>query len=240
MEETKWNESNSGTFIDYGKYFVPERENQLKIITRLIPGGDGERNIIDLCCGEGILCAEILKARKENIVYGLDGSKLMKQRAEKNLENFGNRFKFQMMDIFKKDWRTPPYPVHAVASSLAIHHLDGEEKQELFKDIYAMLSEGGAFIIADVILPVNQSAMSLAAEGFSDAVKENALKHAGDLKAHKFFEDTGWNLFALKEPDHTDKPSPLYSQLKWLEEAGFKDIDVYWMRAGHVIFGGVK
>jgi hypothetical protein len=32
----------------------------------------------------------------------------------------------------------------------------------------------------------------------------------------------------------------LLDQLKWLEGAGFVDVDVYWMRAGHAIFGGRK
>ena len=36
------------------------------------------------------------------------------------------------------------------------------------------------------------------------------------------------------------KPSPLYAQLKWLEQAGFEGIDVFWMQAGHAVFGGWK
>ena len=37
-----------------------------------------------------------------------------------------------------------------------------------------------------------------------------------------------------------DKPSPLFDQLKWLDEAGFTDVDVFWMKAGHAIFSGRK
>lgn len=35
-------------------------------------------------------------------------------------------------------------------------------------------------------------------------------------------------------------PSRLLDQLKWLEEAGFQQVDVYWMQAGHAIYGGEK
>jgi tRNA (cmo5U34)-methyltransferase len=40
--------------------------------------------------------------------------------------------------------------------------------------------------------------------------------------------------------DPVDKMSPLFDQLKWLEQAGFASVDVFWMRAGHAIFGGSK
>ena len=32
----------------------------------------------------------------------------------------------------------------------------------------------------------------------------------------------------------------LYEQLHWLEEAGFIDLDVYWLKAGHALHGGRK
>jgi len=37
-----------------------------------------------------------------------------------------------------------------------------------------------------------------------------------------------------------EKPSGLFEQLKWFEDAGFSEIDVYFMKAGHVVFGGRK
>lgn len=43
-----------------------------------------------------------------------------------------------------------------------------------------------------------------------------------------------------RHPDPVDKPSRLMDQLLWLEQAGWRDVDVYWMRAGHAMFGGRK
>ena len=37
-----------------------------------------------------------------------------------------------------------------------------------------------------------------------------------------------------------DKPSPLFHQLQWLDQAGFGRVDVHWLRAGHAIFSGMK
>ena len=61
-----------------------------------------------------------------------------------------------------------------------------------------------------------------------------------DLRAYERFEELEWNLFRETEPDPIDRPSPLFDQMKWLEEAGLTDVDVFWMKAGHAIFGGRK
>ena len=57
-----------------------------------------------------------------------------------------------------------------------------------------------------------------------------------------YFRELGWNHYAEPEPepDSIDKPSSLFDQLKWLDAVGFTDVDVFWMKAGHAIFGGRK
>jgi hypothetical protein len=37
-----------------------------------------------------------------------------------------------------------------------------------------------------------------------------------------------------------DHPSPFLDQLNWFEAAGFQQVDVFWMQAGHAIYGGYK
>ena len=47
-----WGEDDSRSFLDYGRYFVPERERQIGIIGELIPpppvGSDGGARPTDL------------------------------------------------------------------------------------------------------------------------------------------------------------------------------------------------
>ena len=69
-------------------------------------------------------------------------------------------------------------------------------------------------------------------------VIEQSQKIDGNLYAFKFFKKEGWNIFHYLNPKDIDKPSPIWVQLKWLEKAGFRDLDVFWLRAGHAIFGG--
>jgi tRNA (cmo5U34)-methyltransferase len=80
----------------------------------------------------------------------------------------------------------------------------------------------------------------VAGKEWDRAVRERALALDGDLAAFEHFQRIGWNSFQDPEPDPVDKPDTLFDQLKWLEAAGLEEVDVFWMRAGHVVFGGTK
>jgi len=127
-----------------------------------------------------------------------------------------------------------------VISSMAIHHLTGPQKQELFIDVNHMLMSNGVFIIADIVEQASGVGKYLAAEEWDEAVRERSLKLDGNTSAFDFFKREGWNIFRYLDPDDIDKPSPLYIQLKWLDQAGFVNIDIHWMLAGHAIFSAFR
>jgi tRNA (cmo5U34)-methyltransferase len=235
-----WGANASQTFIDYGRYFVPEREQQIETICDVVPPREGAFNILELCCGAGLLAGALLERFPSCTVYGYDGSPQMLDTARANLARYGERFQTLRFDLSDGAWRKPTFPVHAVVSSLAIHHLDGEGKLQLFRDVYALLEGGGALVIADVIAPAHPLGATAAAKAWDAAVRKRSLEFDGNLAAFEAFEREKWNMYRYFDPDDIDKPSLLLDQLKWLEQAGFSDVDVYWMLAGHAIFGGRK
>ena len=187
----QWEEENSQDFIDYGKYFVPDRDVQINCICKTIPRPSKPAYILDLCCGEGLLARALLDKFPECQVYGLDGSPKMIAHVEKALAAYGTRFKARQFDLAASDWRKFPFPVHAAVSSLAIHHLDGHEKQVLFKDIASILAPGGSFVIADLIEPMNLFGRRLAAKAWDAAVRQRSLDLDGHLRGHKQFQQLG-------------------------------------------------
>jgi tRNA (cmo5U34)-methyltransferase len=237
-----WTAQSSQFFLDYGRYFVPDRETQIATICALIPPPAGPCEVLELSCGEGLLAEAILARFPACTVVGLDGAPEMLDRARERLAPFGSRFVAQLFDLAATDWRTWPRPVHAVVTSLTVHHLDGPGKQALFRDIYAMLAPGGAFVIADVVQPEGELGRQVAAAAWDAAVRERALALDGNEAAFARFEELQWNMYAYPEDEaeSIDHPSPLPGQLTWLAAAGFAEVDVYWMRAGHAIFGGRK
>ena len=236
--ENRWDEALSEEFIDYGRYFVPDREGQIEIIVDLLPKLEAPLRIIELCCGEGLLAEAILDRYPESTLLGFDGSQAMLNRAGERLKRFGNRFRASLFNLADLGWRTLDGPFQAVVTSLAVHHLTGQDKAVLFSDVYKMISPGGAFLIADILDPVHPQSKALAASAYDRIVEQRARALDGDTRAFDFFQREGWNIFHYLDPDDIDKPSPLFDQLKWLEDAGFRDVDVFWVQAGHAVFGG--
>lgn len=234
-----WSEENSDRFIDFGRFFVPEREYQMWTFPRLIRDPGTPFNILELCCGEGILAEVLLEHFPNCTLYGLDGSQKMLAHASARLEAYFARFKPGLFDLKALDWRKPSSAPWAVVSSLAIHHLDGEGKRKLFADVYQMLLPGGIFLIADLVRPADINGMEYAARAYDEEVLRRSRVLEGDDKAFDFFTQEGWNFFRFPD-DPMDTPSSLTDQLTWLNQAGFSAVDVYWMRAGHALFGGKK
>jgi len=83
MEEAHagWNEANSRSFLDYGRYFVPDRERQTGIIADLIPPLPAGALMVELCPGEGLLTRALLGRFPASRVLALDGSAEMRANA---------------------------------------------------------------------------------------------------------------------------------------------------------------
>jgi SAM-dependent methyltransferase len=227
-------------FVEHAGLFVPERELQIETICQLIPDAPAGALAVELCCGEGLLAHALLLRHPNCRILALDGSPGMLARASERLAEFGSRVELREFDLVDTGWRHFAEPLHAVVSSLTIHHLDGEQKQGLFRDIAAALAPGGAFIIADLIQPRGRLGVKVAARQWDDTVRERSLRERGDLSGLAKFRELDWNDFSSSEPSPIDKPSSLPDQLLWLEAAGLAEVDVYWMKAGHAIFGGRK
>lgn len=140
--QSSWSESLSKQFVDYGRYFVPDRDSQMKIMTALLSNLGSAASIVELCCGEGLLAEVILEVYPTYSMQAFDGSSEMLARAQNRLSRFKDRFQCQKFELASTSWRHFNHPVNAVVSSLAIHHLTGPQKQVLFRDIFRILIPG--------------------------------------------------------------------------------------------------
>ncbi|CDX20802.1 Methyltransferase type 12 [Mesorhizobium sp. ORS 3324] len=234
-----WDENNSRSFLDYGRYFVPERERQIDIITELIPATPGSL-MVELCSGEGLLSRALLERFHDCRVLALDGSERMREQTQKTCSDHIGRLATAAFELADRGWRTFSEPPHAIVSSLAIHHLDGSQKQVLFADLAAALRPGGVLVVADIVRPPSAAGLAIAARQWDEAVRSCSLAIDGDLAAFAEFNRLGWNYFRNPDGEPIDKPSSLADQLSWLSEAGFTAVDCAWLFAGHAIFSGRK
>ena len=243
MTIERWNEADSATFLDRGRYYVPERELQIEIITGLLESQPDDMRIVELCPGEGRLTKALLERFTEARVLALDGSEAMRESTRVGAGSHAGRLEVRPFDLTRRDWRGfDGERVNAVVSSLAVHHLEGEEKFILFRDLFGSLAPGGSFVLADLTEPPTALGRRIAAAAWDQEVRRRALQIDGDLNALTAFEADQWNYYAHVDPgaDPVDKPSSLMDQLLWLKKAGFRDVDVHWMKAGHAVMSGRK
>ena len=99
----------------------------------------------------------------------------------------------------------------AVISGFAIHHLVHPRKRSLYAEIFGILNSGGVFYNLDHVSA------------------PTARLHADFLKAIR-----------RETEDPENKLLDLFTQLQWLNEIGFIDVDCHWKWREFALFGGVK
>jgi tRNA (cmo5U34)-methyltransferase len=237
--EEGWREDDSALFIDYGRAFTPERERQQAIICELVAAVKPAR-VVELCCGAGELLLLLLERLPELRVLALDGSPAMLARTRETCAAHAERLELRKFDLAARDWRRPEPAPDAICSSLAVHHLDGGQKQQLFKDLLAALRPGGIFVLADLIRPESPVGWRIAAEGWDRAVAGRSQAIHGDDRAQRKFAELRWNYFSWPDDNTIDQPSSVAEHFSWLDVAGFEAVELHWLVAGHAIFSARK
>lgn len=237
VEVDKWGETESETYRALADIAVPERERQIGMITALVAASKADGDVLDLCCGEGLLTSALLEALPKSSLLAFDGSPSMLEATRWACRN-NPRLTTQAIDIADHGWRQFDRPLRAVVSSLAVHHLDDDAKRRLFADIFSALQRGGIFVLADVIRPATAIGHEIAAQHWDEEVERRSLETKGDRSGLEAFRKADWNHFRHEKLDPIDKPSLLIEHFDWLRAAGFVDVDLHWMVAGQMIVSG--
>jgi tRNA (cmo5U34)-methyltransferase len=242
----QWGEEASAHFLDYAQVYVPARAEQIGTLVQLVPASPEEEfTIVELAAGDGSLAQAMLSYFPRCHYIALDGSEAMRAHMAKKLAAFQDRLEIKPFELADQAWREElPQSLRCVVSSLCVHHLQGAGKRQLFADMAARLSHGGALLLADLVEPATIQVAELYACQYEEIVEAQSLALRGDLRAYEHFKESRWNYFAntylpdANEINAGDYPSRLSDQLQWLREAGFTTADCFWLRAGHAIYGG--
>jgi tRNA (cmo5U34)-methyltransferase len=104
------------------------------------------RTILELGTGTGETARRVLARHPDARLTGIDESEEMLEVARTTVPQA------ELLQRRLED-PLPTGPFDVVVSALAVHHLDGPGKQDLFARIAAALRPGGRFVLADVVIP---------------------------------------------------------------------------------------
>jgi SAM-dependent methyltransferase len=159
---------------------------------------ESSRRILDLGCGDGRLLALVLLKCPQAEGVALDFSEPMLAQARTRFTGPPS------VQIVAHDLAQPLPSLgkfDAIVSSFAIHHLSHERKRQLYDEIWSLLSAGGIFC------------------NLEHVSSPNAQVH------HRFLRAFG---ITAADEDPSNKLLDVETQLRWLREIGFHDVDCYW------------
>jgi tRNA (cmo5U34)-methyltransferase len=177
---------------------LPHRTEGEKELLNQIP--PNAKRVLDLGTGDGRLLS-LVKLNNPSVEgVALDFSDPMIEQAQKRFANDSR------VTIVKHDFSLP-LPAKklgcfdAVVSSLAIHHLTHPRKKQLYTEIFSLLNPKGVFC---------------------------NLEHVSSPTENlhwKFVAAIGWT---PETEDPSNKLLDVETQMQWLREIGFVDVDCDW------------
>jgi tRNA (cmo5U34)-methyltransferase len=137
------------SYLELMREEVPQYERLQDEVAAATAGAEARR-VLELGTGTGETARRVLAAHPAAELLGVDESPGMLEAARSSLDPARVRLvEGRLQDPL------PDGPWDLVVSCLAVHHLDGEGKADLFRRIAAVLAPGGRFVLGDVIVPAN-------------------------------------------------------------------------------------
>jgi tRNA (cmo5U34)-methyltransferase len=143
-------------------HFTPE--SYVAMMREAVPGydrlqdetlaatGAGATSVLELGTGTGETARRVLDRHPDAQLVGIDASPGMVDVARDHLPP--DRVELLVRRL---EDPLPEGPFDLVVSALAVHHLEGEGKADLFRRVANRLDPAGRFVLADVVEPVDPS-----------------------------------------------------------------------------------
>ena len=143
---TEW-EWDPDTYLAEMAEEIPGYEELQEAVVAACAGIDVGR-VLELGTGTGETALRVRAMHPAAEWVGIDASEAMLARARERLP--GADLRLQRLED-----ELPSGPFDLVVSALAVHHLDGAGKRDLFSRVARVLRPGGHFVLGDVVVPVS-------------------------------------------------------------------------------------
>lgn len=176
-------------------------------------------NIVDLGAGTGLLTKVIYELYPESNYTLIDIAADMLDVAKKRFHELNN---FTFMECnYAED--IPVENCDLICSALSIHHLENDDKEKLYKNIYSKLNKNGCFINLDMFIVKSKKINDMYNAWWYDFVRDSGITEE---------ERTWW-----RERIALDRENTIDETMELLSKSGFKNIECIYnfMKFGVVI-----
>jgi ubiquinone/menaquinone biosynthesis C-methylase UbiE len=225
------------TFLAGVRGALPNAADQLDVMLRVLTFTERPiRRVLDLGSGSGVLAGAILERFPDAAILLADFSEPM-------LDVARPRFPSPPHDLRPIDFSTPAWvdlvrdlaPFDVVVSGFAIHHQPDQRKRAIYAEVFALLAPGAPFIHIEHVA----SASPWIEQQFNELLVDRMFAYD---------QATGGNRNrAQVSTDYVYRPdkaanilAPLETQLEWLRQIGYQDVDCLFKVYELALFIGRK
>lgn len=215
---------------------IPFVDVHFEIMHRLVEAAGIEaRDILDLGAGDGIMTFELAKRQPVERATLTEFSEPMLDlaRARVAAEKPSFRPTYIAGDFRERDWQdkvAEQGPFDLVVSRFAIHHIPDEQKQALYGDILGFLKPGGMFVHIEHVA----SGSPMYNDAHDRLMVESLHGAAGDSEG---FEEV-LESYRMRADGPANILAPVDSQLQWMRDSGFEDVDLAFKAFEIAVFAG--
>ena len=221
--DTIWQDAAVATNYQVSSKSIPFVDVHFEIMHRVIEASGVEvRNLLDLGAGNGIATVEVATRQPVERATLTEFSAPMVDMARERFAVSPPPFAVDYVigDFRESDWHgevDERGPYDLVVSRFAIHHIPDEDKRALYGAILHWLRPGGLFINIEHVA----SATPLYGTAHDRLMVECLAAASGG--------DANFDEVYASYRERADGPAnilaPVWSQLEWLRELGYSDVD---------------
>ena len=197
-------------YDEWVRIALPDYDAIFSVAQDVIPFKIERRiDVFDLGAGTGLFSQHVLEKYPQARFTLIDVAAEMLAVAEQRFQANSDQFKFVIDDYREINFHEE---FDLVISSLSIHHLTDDEKQDLFRRIHTSLRKGGVFINVD---QVRGPTVNLQELYWSDWLVKVRARGADEERINE----------SIARRKTYDQDALLIDQLQWLVDVGFVDVD---------------
>jgi ubiquinone/menaquinone biosynthesis C-methylase UbiE len=210
------------TFLTGVRAALPNAADQLEVMLRVLAfTGRPIERVLDLGSGSGVLASAILERFPDAEILLADFSEPMLDAARSRFTSPPHHLR--AIDFSTSAWTNDVRdlaPFDAVVSGFAIHHQPNDSKRRIYAEIFDLLAPGAPFIHIEHVA----SASPWIEHQFNELLVDRMYAYDRQVGGGRSREQVAHD-YVYRPDKAANILAPLETQLEWLRQIGYVDVD---------------